>query len=486
MRILGALGPWRLAGLFLLGAALQSAEQDGKKAAGKTRAGDWPMFGRDLAGTHYNPDETALTPASVSRLKPKWVFETEGDVSSQPAVVGGVVYFGSWDGHEYAVDSRSGKKLWAYDCGSPSRAGAAYSEGVVYFGDLSGRLYAVDADTGALKWSERIDPHPRTVATSSPKVYRGRVYIGVASHEEGEFLRRKDYACCTFRGGVAALDAATGKQIWRFYTVPEQAKKLGTDAAGREKWGPAGVAVWSTVGLDPAANRIYFSTGNQYSGDDTPLVDSIVALTLDTGKLVWSHAARPSDVFVIGCRDCGPDYDFGTTPFTFRGPGGKLLVGAGQKSGWFHALERETGKPAWSTEVGKGGALGGIEFGTATDGERVFAAQAHRQDGAVAMLDGATGKVIWRTATPDKTPNYGPLIVTGRGDDRLVFAGSAGGFIRAYDARDGNVLWEFDTAGGIGGGPAVSGGVLYVGSGYTFLRVGKPNNKLYAFSLDGQ
>jgi len=280
---------------------------------------------------------------------------------------------------------------------------------------------------------------------------------------------------------VLRLTDGSGKLL-----TQAQAKKLGTDAAGREKWGPAGVAVWSTVGLDPAANRIYFSTGNQYSGDDTPLVDSIVALTLDTGKLVWSHAARPSDVFVIGCRDCGPDYDFGTTPFTFRGPGGKLLVGAGQKSGWFHALERETGKPAWSTEVGKGGALGGIEFGTATDGERVFAAQAHRQDGAVAMLDGATGKVIWRTATPDKTPNYGPLIVTGRGDDRLVFAGSAGGFIRAYDARDGKVLWEFDTAGGIGGGPAVSGGVLYVGSGYTFLRVGKPNNKLYAFSLDGQ
>src|SRR5262249_42225087 len=112
---------------------------------GKTGPADWPMFGRDLAGTHYSPDEAALRPSTVSRLRPKWVFETEGDVSAQPTVVGGVVYFGSWDGKQYAVDGRTGKKLWAYDCGSPSRAAAAYDEGVVYFGDLSGRLYAADA-----------------------------------------------------------------------------------------------------------------------------------------------------------------------------------------------------------------------------------------------------------------------------------------------------------------------------------------------------
>ncbi len=471
-------------------AGLSLAMSNEVKKADKMKdrpATNWPMFGRDLAGTHYNPDETVLTPTTVSRLKPKWVFETEGDVSSQPTVVDGVVYFGSWDGKEYAVDARSGKKIWEYDCGSPSRAGAAYDNGVLNFGDLSGRLYAVDAKTGVLKWSERIDPHPNAVVTSSPKVYQGRLYIGVSSHEEGEPRRLKNYRCCTFRGGAAAFDAKTGKQIWRFYTIPEEAKKIGEEADGREKLGPAGVAVWSTVGLDPQTNRIYLTTGNQYSGDDTKLVDSIIALSMDTGKLVWSYQARPSDVFIIGCRDCGPDFDFGTTPLPLRGANGRKLLGAGQKSGWVHAVDAGTGAPVWQTEVGPGSALGGIEFGTATDGERIYVAQAHpRQGGAIAMLDGATGRLLWNTPSPDKRPNYGPLILTGNWENRLVFAGSTAGFIRAYDGKDGKILWEYDTGGGIGGGPTVVDGTLYIGSGYTFLRVGKPNNKLHAFSLDGQ
>jgi polyvinyl alcohol dehydrogenase (cytochrome) len=445
------------------------------------------MFGRDLAGTHYNPEESILTPSTVARLKPKWIFETEGDVSSQPTVVDGIVYFGSWDGKEYAVDAGSGKKIWEYDCGSPSRAGAAYDNGILYFGDLSGRLYAVDARSGSLKWSERIDPHPRAVVTSSPKIYQGRLYIGVSSHEEGESLRRKDYPCCTFRGGVAALDAKTGKQIWRFYTIPEEVKKIGQEEDGREKFGPSGIAIWSAVGLAPQSNRLYFGTGNQYSGEDTRLVDSIAALSMDTGKLVWSYQARPSDVFTIGCRGCGPDYDFGTTPLPLKGPDGKGLIAAGQKSGWVHAVDAATGGLVWQREVGPGSALGGIEFGTASDGDRIYVAQAHpREGGAIAALDGATGKLLWNTPTPDKRPNYGPLILTGNLENRLVFAGSTAGFIRAYDGKDGRILWEFDTGGGIGGGPAVVDGVLYIGSGYSFLRIGKPNNKLYSFSLDGK
>ena len=289
------------------------------------------MFGHDIAGTHYNPAEKILTPENISRLKPKWIFETGGDVSSQPIVVNGIVYFGSWDGKEYAVDSFTGKKIWEYDCGIPARASAAYDNGIIYFGDLSGRLYAVEARSGTLKWSERIDPHPKAVVTSSPKVYQGRIYIGVSSHEEGEPRRQKNYPCCSFRGGVAAFDARTGKQVWRFYTIPEEPRKLSEDASGRVVFGPAGIAVWCSVGLDSAANRIYFTTGNQYSGADTKLVDSIVALTMDTGKQVWSYQARPSDVFVVGCRDCGPDFDFGTTPLPVKGPGGGKILAAGTK-----------------------------------------------------------------------------------------------------------------------------------------------------------
>jgi polyvinyl alcohol dehydrogenase (cytochrome) len=474
-----------LAALALLISTLTGFSRSVQQAS-KSSSANWPMFGRDIVGTHYNPDEKILTPENISRLKPKWIFETGGDVSSQPIVVDGIVYFGSWDGKEYAVDARTGKKVWEYDCGIPSRATAAYDSGVVYFGDLAGRLHAVDAKTGTLKWSERIDPHPKAVVTSSPKVHQGRIYIGVSSHEEGEPRRQKDYSCCSFRGGVAVLDARTGKQLWRFYTIPEEPKKLGEDSSGRAILGPSGIAVWSSVGLDPAANRIYFTTGNQYSGEDTRLVDSIVAVTMDAGKLVWSYQARPSDVFVIGCRDCGPDFDFGTTPLPVRGPNDSKILGAAQKSGWVHAVDAASGAPVWKTEIGPGSALGGAQFGSATDGERLYVAQAHpMKGGAIVMLDGATGKILWNTPTPDKRPNYGPIVVTGLPENRLVFAGSTAGFIRAYDGKDGRILWEFDTGGAVGGGPTVVDGVLYIGSGYTFLRVGKPNNKLYAFSLDG-
>src|SRR5215470_1748822 len=294
--------------------AIGSASVYSQKQAKQSAPTGWPMYGRDIAGSHYNPDETVLTPSTVSRLKTKWVFETGADVSSQPTVVDGVVYFGSWDGKEYAVDAKTGKKIWDFDCGTPTRSGAAYDQGTLYFGDLNGRLYAVDASTGSQKWKIKIDPHPYAVATSSPIVYNGRLYVGVASHEEGGNLREKNYACCTFRGGVAAIDAATGKQIWRFYTIPDEAKKISEDEAGHVTMGPAGGSVWSTVALDPAAGRLYCTTGNQYSGQAEKYIDSIIALEMNSGKPAWSYAGSGADVFVIGCKNCGPDYDFGTVP----------------------------------------------------------------------------------------------------------------------------------------------------------------------------
>jgi polyvinyl alcohol dehydrogenase (cytochrome) len=455
---------------------------------------DWPMYGRSLEGGHYNPTEKIITPATVARLKPKWVFETGGDVSSQPTVVGGVVYFGSWDGHQYAVDAKTGTQIWAYDCGSPSRSGAAYADGVLYFGDIAGSLYALDAKTGAMKWKIKIDDHKDAVATSSPIYYNGRVYVGVSSHEEGAILKNPNYECCTFRGAVAAFDAKDGKQVWRYYVIPETPTVQGKNKKGINIIGPAGGAVWSTVAIHPGANRLYLTTGNQYTIPASKFPNAIIALELSTGKLVWSQQVTPKDIWTFGCRndpDCSDlDVDFGTIPITFKGAGGKQLIGAGQKSGWFYALDPKDGSIVWKTEVGPGGKLGGIEFGGATDGERVYvgisAIPNIKDPGSVSALDGATGKILWQTINPDRGAVFGPVTVTGTGDNRLVFAGTSRNFIRAYSAKDGKILWEFDTGGAVGGGPTVVDGVLYVGSGYQFLRVGKPNKKLYAFSIDGK
>ncbi len=460
------------------------------------------MYGRDLAGSHYNPNEKTLTPANVGRLKVKWVFETGADVSSQPTVVDGVVYFGSFDGNEYAVDAKTGKLIWKVETGITVRTGAAYADGTLYFSDGIGRLYAVDAKTGQQKWRVKIDDHFAAVGTSSPIYYNGRIYVGVSSREEMMYVglgpdgkpteRKTDYACCTFRGGVAAFDAATGKQIWRFYTIPEPATERGKDSKGRTIMGPSGVAVWSTVAIHPEEKRLYLTTGNEYTKPNSPYSDSIIALDLDTGKVIWAYQAKAGDQWNSGCitnpGDCGPDHDFGSIPLSFKGLNGKHLIGAGAKSGWFFAVDPKDGKEVWKTEVGPYTLpMGGVVFGTATDGERIYVGISnHPKQGSLSALDGATGKIIWKTLNPDGRSNYGPVTVTGTGANKLVFAGSSGNFIRAYDAKDGKILWEYDTGGAVGGGATVVDGVVYVGSGYQLLRVGKGNNKLYAFSIDGK
>lgn len=473
---------------ILLAAA--AALGQGGKGRPDDRAG-WASFGRDLAGSHHNPYETEITPATVPRLKTRWVFETEGDVSSQPILIDGVLYFGSWDGKEYAVDAKTGKKIWDYDGGQSSRSAAAYGEGMLFYGDIAGIIHALDAKTGALKWKKKADPHPSTVLSGAPLYYQGRIYIGVSSHEEGAGMRSRNYQCCTFRGSVVAYDAKTGDEIWRWYVIPEAPSDQGKDKAGKTILGPAGGAIWSTVSLDTAARRIYVTTGNQYTQPASKFPNAIIALDLNTGKLLWSYQATPKDIWTFDCRnnpECSDlDVDFGTAPVMVKGPGGKRLVVAGQKSGYAYGVDPQTGKQVWSTQVGPGGKLGGIEFGLASDGERVYAGISnHPRQGSISALDGATGKILWQTPDPTNKANFGPVTVSGTGKNRLVWAGSVSGFVRAYDAETGKILWEFDTGGAVGGGITVAGGTVYVGSGYTFLRIGKANNKLYAFSIDGK
>ena len=476
-----------LASYVLLAIALPTALGQGK--TDKSQSGAWPVFGRDVNGSHYNPDEK-ITPANVARLKVLWKFETGADVSGQPVVANGVLYFGSWDGKEYAIDAKTGAKLWDYDCGVPTRSAAAYADGVLYFGDIGGFLHAVDAKSGALKWKKRLDTHPSTVATSSPIIHQGRIYIGVSSHEEGAMLGKKDYVCCTFRGSVLALEASTGKELWRYWVIPETPADQGKNKQGKSIMGPAGGAVWSTVSLDTASKRVYVTTGNQYTPPASKFPNAILALNMDTGKLIWSYQATAADIWNFDCKnlaECSDlDVDFGMAPVFFKGKGNKTLVGAGAKSGWFYALDPATGAVEWKKEVGPGGKLGGIEFGGATDGERVYVGISNvPKQGSISALDGATGNILWQTPSPDGKANFGPVTVTGRGDNRLVWAGSQSGFIRAYSANDGKILWEFDTGGGVGGGATVVDGVVYVGSGYSFLGIGKPNNKFYAFAVDG-
>jgi polyvinyl alcohol dehydrogenase (cytochrome) len=488
-------------------------------ASVSARAGaqDWPSAGADLSNTRHQPAETWVGPANVARLQPRWVFTTGGDVSATPAVVDGAVYVPDWAGNLFKIDAASGAARWTRRIpdytglpGSFARATPAVADGTLYVGTQAGAAWmlALDAATGELRWKTLLDAHPAATVTQSAVVHASRVYVGVASDEERFAAFRAGYRCCTFRGSVVALDATTGQVAWRAYTVPDN---------GGTPGGYSGVAVWgSTPVVDAARGALYVTTGNNYSApagaDALPPdnhVDAVVALDLQTGAVRWSARMQGPDAWNIACavpwrlRRCpdpkGPDYDFaqGAMLFTAVGESGpRPLLGAGQKSGIFWALDPASGAVVWSALVGPAGTRGGLQWGSATDGARLYVADANsrRQEhtlpsgqttrsGFWSALDPATGAILWQTPVPGRGGIVsGPVTVA----NGVVYGGSMarrGTNMFALDAATGAVLWSFVSGGSVNSGPAVAGGTVFWGSGYSKAAQGKANDKLYAFSV---
>jgi polyvinyl alcohol dehydrogenase (cytochrome) len=241
-------------------------------------------------------------------------------------------------------------------------------------------------------------------------------------------------------------------------------------------------------------NRLFFTSGNQYTGPDANFSDAIIALDLKSGRPVWRYQSEPSDIWRPECiqhpADCGKDADFGTIPVAFKGSDGVMLLGAGRKDGWFYAVDPQNGHLKWKTEIANADYPGKIYFANSTDGSRVFIGVSNafkkNKQGFLCALDGASGRVLWRVSSADHGSYHGPITVTGQGDDELIFAGSTGNHIYAHRLSDGKPVWEWDTSGSVAGGVTVVDGVVYVGSGYGVFGIGNPNNKLYAFSIDGK
>ena len=492
----------------------------------------WNGWGVDLSNTRFQPAAMAeLTAAQVPRLKLKWAFGFAGDVSAvaQPAVVGGRLFVGSASGRVYALNASSGCAYWTFDAEAPVRTAMSIGQTgrrhILYFGDLHANVYAVDAAKGELLWKRKLDEHPEARITGAPKLHAGRLYVPVSSMEE---LSGADpaYECCRFRGSVVALDATTGKSIWKTYTIPEKAHPAQKNKIGTQLWGPSGVGVWNSPTVDPQRNMLYVGTGDNYSQPPVSTSDAILALNLDSGKILWTRQITSGDVFNFGCRipdqtNCpeghGPDADFGSSPILVDLPNGRQALIAGQKSGVVHALDPDRqGRILWQTRVGKGGTLGGIQWGPAADRENVYAAVsdlvAHpspmglqadpASGGGLFALELATGNKVWSALPPgcrDRKPcspaqSAAVTVIPG-----IVFSGSMDGHLRAYSTETGKVTWDFDTvreydcANGVkahggsldGPGPVVAGGMLYVGSGYASTG-GMPGNVLLAFSVDGK
>jgi polyvinyl alcohol dehydrogenase (cytochrome) len=285
--------------------------------------------------------------------------------------------------------------------------------------------------------------------------------------------------------------------------------------------------VWSAPAIDAARGLIYFGTGNDYTHPATPLSDAIVALEMKTGRIAWSRQVAGQDVFNAQCarggdKDCGADLDFGAPILFVRAPGGREVLIAGQKSGVVWALDpADRGKVLWQTRIGVGGSAGGVQWGMASDGARVFAAVADAvrnagdqgspqignasfdpvKGGGLTALDVLTGAKVWfAPSTPCSPPREGcspaqpgaVTVIPG-----AVISGSMDGHLRAFSTEDGHKLWDVDTQqryttvngveaqGGSldGAGAVVVDGMLYINSGYPRIG-GAPGNVLLAYGLD--
>jgi len=509
---------------------------------------NWNGWGANIAQHRFQPAAMAQLPASqVSRLKLKWAFGFPGvnRAFAQPTVVGGRVFVGSASNTVYSLSASSGCQYWAFRADGPVRTaitvgpGRAQGKWVAYFGDQGATVYAVDALTGELVWKRKVETFFGATMTGAPTLADGTLYSVTSSGEEVIGANPK-YECCKFRGSVTALNAATGDVKWRSFTIPEEPKPVRMNSQGVQLYGPSGAGVWSSPAVDLKRGVVYVTTGDAYSDPAAATSDAFIAFDIKTGKLLWSRQTTAGDAFTIACGlpeqlqvNCpqakGPDFDFGSSPILVDLPNGRSAVIAGQKSGVVHAVDPDKGGAIlWQTRVGKGTALGGVQWGSAFDGRRVYVALSDVQPepapagtpgsqpsfigsalrlnpqvgGGLYAIDPTTGQTVWTKPHPgcgDKpgcSPAQSAAVTAIPG---VVFSGGLDGHLRAYASDDGDIIWDVDTAqkyetvngvpanGGSldGPGPVVVGGTVFVNSGYAFIG-GMPGNVLLAYSIDGK
>jgi polyvinyl alcohol dehydrogenase (cytochrome) len=488
-----------------------------------SRSPSWNGWGSDVANSRFQPAQAAgLTAAQVPRLKLKWVFGFPSGVSAntQPTIVSGRVFIGSDNGFVYSLDAATGCVYWSFENGSIVRnaltvgpvSGQGTARYAVYFGDGKANVFALDAQTGRQLWKTRVDDHFVARITAGAKIYNGTLYVPVSSSEEFR-SGNPDYPCCTSRGSVVALDASTGKQIWKSWVVPDEPKPYKKMANGVTLYKPAGGAVWNSPTIDPVRQAIYFGTGDATTAPAPKTTDGIMAVDIKTGEFLWAYQATENDVFMGGCNgpakseacpeQMGPDMDIGNSPILRTLPNGKRVLIAGTKGGDVFGLDPDN-KGALLYRVNVGGAAvgtnrggrGSVVWGGAIDDQYVY----YGAGGAgLVALNPATGERVWAFTTTPPAGGRGsslgaaPTVIPG-----VVFEGASDGRLYAVSAADGKQLWEFNTAqpfdtvnkvsahgGAIStSGAVIVGGMVYVGSGYGISSGASGGNVLLAFGVE--
>ncbi len=483
-------------------------------------------WGGNNRGTGNIPFEVSqLKAEDVPNLNMKWAFAFDGGnvTRTKPAVIDHFLIFGSQFGEVYCLDMYTGCVKWIFEADANVRGGMAVSENengafAVHFADFAANVYSLNASDGSLKWKSSVKTEPNNAVTGTVAYHDGLLYVPLTSMEVVT-AGQGNYQCCKGSGQVVAVEATSGREVWRHRVIEEAATERGVNKIGVKIFGPSGSPVWSSPTIDAERGLLYLGTGENNSNPPTNNSDAIQALDLKTGALIWNFQATSKDAYISACPDganCpdppGPDVDFGMAPLLTTTAEGKDVLVVGQKSGVVHCLDPGTGKPIWQKRIGRGGALGGIHWGMATDGKLVYATNSDwlevgndpefPSSPGVYALDLLSGEVAWKN-TPDPSLCEGipgchnansaaPTLIDG-----VVFAGGLDGFARAYDANTGEVIWQFDTnqsfetvngveghGGAIDGpGPVVANGMVFFNSGYGLFGQ-MPGNLLLAFAVE--
>jgi alcohol dehydrogenase (cytochrome c) len=470
--------------------------------------GSWTMYSGSYSSQRHSP-LTEITPANVSRLRPVWVYQPPGSglLETTPLVVNGVMYATSGPTAVAALDLNSGKPIWEWarpiapsvlNLGFPRvNRGVAILDNTIFVGTLDGYLVALDAKSGIERWTTKVGDNPTGHAiTAAPLVADNKVIVGISGGEAG------------IRGFLDAYDAKTGKQVWRYWTIPSPGEP-GSETWPADSWVHGGGATWLTGSYDPALKLLYWGTGNpgpDWNGDtrvgDNFGTSSVVALDIETGKRRWSFQFTPHDVH---------DWDANQIPVLvdaeLGGRARQLLVMA-NRNAFYYALDRATGeyllgaqyaKQTWARGLDEKGRpilvpnmepsekgtlvypslqgatnwaspsyspatgllyvpvreMGSVYYKTATEyrpGTYYTGGSEKRLDeeswGAVRAIDVRTGTKVWDFALP--SPTWAGVLSTAGG---LVFSGSNEGNFFALDAKTGKPLWQFQTGGAIRSGP---------------------------------
>ena len=497
-------------------------------------AGEWHTYGKNYAGWRY-AEQTQITRENVSRLAPRWVFQTQvgGKNETTPLVKDGRMYITGPLNHAWALDLATGRQLWHYFspvpanvnlCCGPVNRGFAMIGEMLYKVNVESTLVAIEASTGKQLWESKIaDFKPGYTTTLAPLAVKNLVMVGVAGAEFGT------------RGFLDAYDARTGKRVWRFWTVPAPEEPGGhTWPGGTDAWKRGGGSIWIPGTYDPETNLTYWGTGNpgpDFYGDDREgdnlYTCSLIALDTDTGKLKWHYQFTPHDV-----HDWDAIADPVLVDIEHEGKPVKAVVQA-NRNGFYYALERATGKflfakaytkVDWADGIGPDGrpqlvsgkdptedgnlacpGIGGghnwqataynpklkLYYFSSTDGCQYYfktkqefiegawyqgsttqGISAEPSEGSIIAVNPSTGAAKWRW--PMVSPPTAGILATAGG---LVFTGDREGYVIALDAETGKVLWKFHA-----GGTVIAPPISYEYKGKQFITVAA-GQSIFTFGL---